>query len=396
MTVTGLSRAGVGGPTAAERVRPAPDRDRLPVLEAYRAGAAGLVLLTHAGFLSGAGVRGPWAGWLARGDAGVAVFFVLSGFVLMRQRVVLRRDSRQRLRVAPYLWRRAVRLLPAYLAALAGVLVFVPSARLQPVRDWVEALSLTSIYQQGPLLPGFTHTWSLATEVSFYLALPWLATQWLGRGRSSRTGGRWVAGIVAVVVAGSTVWRLAWGMSQADGLAPLTWLPSYLDWFTAGMLLAWLRERHGDGGPRLLREAAGAPGAWFATAAAVYWLATTSLAGPYDLGPASTAQMLLKHLLYLVFAVCLLMPAVFGDPTARWQVAAASPALRWAGTISYGFFLWHVIVLTSLIENLRLTAFDIPFLPLLGGALVLSTLAAALSWYLVERPLQRRLRTWVR
>jgi peptidoglycan/LPS O-acetylase OafA/YrhL len=395
MTVTSLSRAGVGVSPAAERVRPAPDRDRLPVLEAYRAGAAGLVLLTHVGFLSGAGLHGPWAGWLARGDAGVAVFFVLSGFVLMRQRVVLRRDSRKRQRVAPYLWRRAVRLLPAYLAALAGVLVFVPSARLRPVRDWVEALSMTSIYQQGPLLPGFTQTWSLATEVSFYLVLPWLATRWLGRGRSSRTGGRWVAAIVVVVVAGSTVWRLAWEMSQAYGLAPLTWLPSYLDWFTAGMLLAWLRERHGDGGPRLLREAAGAPGAWFATAAAVYWLATTSLVGPYGLELASTAQMLLKHLLYLVFAVCLLVPAVFGDPASRWQVVAASPALRWAGTISYGFFLWHVIVLTALIENLRLTAFNIPFLPLLGGALVVSTLAAALSWYLVERPVQHRLRDWV-
>jgi peptidoglycan/LPS O-acetylase OafA/YrhL len=375
--------------------------DRLAVLEAYRAGAAGLVLLSHVGYFSGAGLHGPWAGWLARGDAGVAVFFVLSGFVLMRQWVLPGRDTGSPPRTGPYLWRRAVRLLPAYLAAMAGVLVLVPSARTRPVADWARASTLTTIYDRRPLLPGFAQTWSLATEVSFYLVLPWLAKLWLGRGtRHSRrmareTDGRRVAVVVAVLVVAATVWRLTWSISQADDLVPLNWLPAYLDWFAAGMLLAWLRERRADGGPRLLRDAAAAPGAWFATAAAIYWLATTPLAGPYDLAIASAGQMLLKHLLYLGFAICLLMPAVFGDPAARWQVAAASPAVQWAGTISYGFFLWHLIVLTAVFVHLHLVLFDAPFLPLLGGVLVPSTIAAALSWYLLERPVQRRLRRWL-
>ena len=53
-----------------------------PGLEGLRALAASLVVLTHAGDLAGPGR----AGWLLKpaavGDVGVAVFFVLSGFLI--------------------------------------------------------------------------------------------------------------------------------------------------------------------------------------------------------------------------------------------------------------------------------------------------------------------------
>ena len=55
-----------------------------PLLEGYRALAAALVVATHAGFQTAASLRGPWAGTLARMDFGVALFFVLSGFLLFR------------------------------------------------------------------------------------------------------------------------------------------------------------------------------------------------------------------------------------------------------------------------------------------------------------------------
>ncbi|WP_158221175.1 acyltransferase [Kineosporia sp. R_H_3] len=386
----------LGAPAGRPPTRPGHD---LPVLEVYRAAAAALVLLTHVGFESGAGTRGPWAGWLARGDAGVAVFFVLSGFLLMRPRVLAARGLAPVVRAAPYLWRRAVRLLPAYLLAVAGLALLVPGAAARPAADWVRAWTLTSVYHEGPLLPGFTHTWSLGTEISFYVALPLLAVLWLGRsGRS--VGTRWdaprVLAVVVLLVAVSTAWRLGWATSPAGRLAPLYWLPGYLDWFAAGMGLAWLRERRDDGGPRWLREAAAAPGAWFAMAAATYWVCTTRLVGPYDLSPATAAESAVKHVLYLVLALVLLVPAVFGDPAARWQVVARSRPLVWAGTVSYGFFLWHMVVLIAIVQRFDLRTFDIPFLPLLAATAVPALALSALSWHLVERPLQRRLRHVVR
>lgn len=372
----------------------------LPVLEAYRAGAAVLVLLTHVGFASGAGLRGPWAGWLARGDAGVPVFFILSGFLLMRPWVLADRGAGPAVRTAPYLWRRAVRLVPAYVVAAFGVAVLVPSAAARPFPDWARAATLTGTYHDGPLLPGFTHTWSLGTEISFYVALPLLAVLWLGpAGRNRRRSrlARWrVPVVVVLLVAVAATWRVGWALSRDGNLVPLTWLPGYLDWFGAGMLLAWLRERRGDGGPAVLRAAAQAPGAWFSTALVVYWVATTPLGGPYDLSPVSASLAMLKHDLYLVFGVCLLVPGVFGEPTGRWQVVARSRPLVWAGTISYGFFLWHMVVLQALVERLDLAPFNTPFLPLLAGVTVLSVGLAALSWHLLERPLQRRLRNVVR
>jgi peptidoglycan/LPS O-acetylase OafA/YrhL len=288
-----------------------------------------------------------------------------------------------------------VRLLPAYLVALAGVALLVPSARQAMAGDWVAAATLTSTYTGGPLLPGFTHTWSLGTEIAFYLALPVLARLWLGR-PGGRPGGRRVAVAFAVSVAVALAWR-AWMLDHQDGpTGALTWLPGHLDWFGAGMALAWLRERTPGGGPAILRAAAAAPGAWFALAASFYWVSTTSLCGPLSLARSSVAEGLTRHLLYLAFAVALLVPAVFGDPGARWQRLARTPVLARLGTISYGLFLWHMVVLIAVVEHLGILPFTGHFLPLLLAVLVLGTLAAALSWVLVERPLQRRLRGLVR
>ena len=64
--------------TASHRIAPRSvalvDHD-LPVLDSYRAVAALLVLRANVGYVSGAALTGPWAGWLARMDVAVAVFF---------------------------------------------------------------------------------------------------------------------------------------------------------------------------------------------------------------------------------------------------------------------------------------------------------------------------------
>jgi len=78
-------------------------RHDLPVLEAFRGLAAIMVVFTHVGFISGAGMAGAWAGWLSRLDFGVALFFLLSGFLLFRPFVQAAYDRRPRVEVRSYL-----------------------------------------------------------------------------------------------------------------------------------------------------------------------------------------------------------------------------------------------------------------------------------------------------
>ena len=92
----------------------------VPALDGLRAVAAGAVLLTHVAFRTGQTQAGAGGAVLARFDAGVAVFFVLSGFLLYPATRPLGR----------YALRRAARILPAYWVLLAAVTVAgsVPAA----------------------------------------------------------------------------------------------------------------------------------------------------------------------------------------------------------------------------------------------------------------------------
>src|SRR6266516_1997197 len=116
-----------GGRVAAEvstapaaRRAGAPGRS-LPMLDGLRAVAALAVLLTHVAFQTGEVARAAGGAVLARLDAGVAVFFVLSGFLLYRPYALARASGTPRPSIRRYVLRRAARILPAYWLALGAV-----------------------------------------------------------------------------------------------------------------------------------------------------------------------------------------------------------------------------------------------------------------------------------
>ena len=67
---------------SSNNVEPTPAR--LPALDALRAVGAAAVVGTHVSFATGATADPRWGGLLSRLDVGVAIFFVLSGFLLFR------------------------------------------------------------------------------------------------------------------------------------------------------------------------------------------------------------------------------------------------------------------------------------------------------------------------
>lgn len=365
----------------------AQDSGRLPLLDGLRGLGALLVLVSHVGFWTGATRSGVWGAALARGDAGVAIFFALSAFLLLRPVVT---GSSGPLRT--YAVRRAARILPAYWLALAGVLI--AAAVLGPVSGSAGTGGASSVLAHVLILQGFTghthesftQTWSLTTEVTFYVAVPALLAL---AARVRVASGRLVtAGLVGCCLLGA----LVQGLAAARGLDVLAVsLVGHLAWFTAGAaVLAWRSGRWRTAtGPlsRGLKALGDRPAEALLVATLVGAVALTDAAGPRDLAAPTVGQAVTKELLYAAFAFLLVLAATAPSaPGSASAAVAAAPFTRWVGDISYGVFLWHVLVLQVLYRVVGLELFTGRFLAVLTVVVLLSVLMAELSRRLLERP----------
>jgi peptidoglycan/LPS O-acetylase OafA/YrhL len=362
-------------------------------LDGMRFVGALAVMTTHAAFDSGDALRGPMAGLLARLDAGVALFFVVSGFLLFRPHAMAHLESRRRPRTGTYLVRRAVRILPVlWIAVLAAfVLLRDPAAGVAP---YLAHATLTHIYLDVPLLAGLTQFWSLATEVAFYLLLP-LAAWALCRGPRNRI---WVArsiGILVALVVVGPAWMAtatAMGASQAR-----LWLPGFVGWFAVGMMLAvWHSARTlGLLSAGRIDTLAGHPGTVWALAGALFVVSSTQLAGPVGLSEPLPGQAATKNVLYALIALLVVLPTVArvgGAPEPRAVRPLSTRAGVWLGQISYGVFAYHVIVLALLGRVDGLAPFTGGFWVRWFATLLLTLGIASASYVLLERPLMRLVR----
>lgn len=355
-------------------------RGRLPHFEGARAVAAYLVLLTHAGYSSGDIEAGVLGRFLARGDWGVALFFGLSGFLLSRAWVQWIQHEGRQPSLRRYAIHRVVRILPAYYVALVAILLTVGAGANS--RTIISNVLLVQNYT-GTFLPEFFLTWSLVTEVAFYAVLPLLALVVIRKNVALSLG------LIAAV--GATAYLFFFLIEGPwAGQAPLfasIWLPARIDWFCVGMAVAVLEYRLRSPEP-MLPAVTGRPSLLLAAAVVVYGVAMTPIAGPLAIGgPTNVATSLAKEFLYglmaLLVLVALLVPAA---QRTWWGRALDSPVMRWAGRLSYAFFLWHTLVLHYVRQWLGLTEGDGGLLVSLLGTTVLTLVICQLSWWFVERP----------
>jgi peptidoglycan/LPS O-acetylase OafA/YrhL len=373
--------------------------------DGLRAVAALTVLSYHVGLWSGFAPGGAVAPVLWELKGGVAIFFVISGTLLYLP------YARSILAGAPlpdwrrYGRRRVVRIVPAYWLALTVVAIGPFHASVFGSDAW-RYYGLSQIYDPQTLFGGLQVAWSLCVEVTFYLFLPVFAW-WAARLAASRANAR--AGHanpgaatvqVALIAAGALGSVLLRGLlagsltAPTPGASAAVSLPGLFDWFAIGMLLAVLRAQLEAGRPALgpLGALARRPGCCLALALAAFAAAVPTQHRDLFL----PWYGLVTHLALGAGAGLMVLSVIV--PRARterpWPVRLLGhPVLAWVGTVSYGIYLWHFPVLELIGPHLLantashpLGAVALTWLGVLGGAVML----AAASWYLVERPLQRR------
>jgi peptidoglycan/LPS O-acetylase OafA/YrhL len=381
-------------PVAAVRPPGRPDR-AFPGLDAVRAAGATAVVATHVAFQTGRSVRGPLSGTLARFDIGVALFFVLSGFLLFRPYARAAVTDRARWPgTRDYLVRRGLRILPAYWLAVALCLLLLPAnAGLRGPRVWLRYLTLTQVYSPGLQRHGLTQAWSLCTEVAFYLLLPLLALLVLGR--RGRALGRRPLVLLGLLAAVSVAWQVVTTRTGwFDGHTAGQWLPGYLDWFAGGMALALVQARLASGVAadwmHGLADLARSAGTCLAASLSLFAVATSALAGPRSLEAPPTAwEAVFKNLAYGGCALLLLLPLVLGPQREGLAPALGARPLQLLGEISYGIFLWHLIVLETVVRVLHERLFTGSWLVVFALTWGLTVVVASASYLLVERPALR-------
>lgn len=378
-------------------------------LDGVRTIAIALVVLTHVAWATGDSTLGGiyWS-VIANGTVGVPIFFVLSGLLLYRPwaRAALRSQPRPRPR--PYLWRRGLRILPAYYVMLAfGMLVF-NQAHLGSLRTWIEMITLTQNYALHPwwkqaLGPvQMAPIWSLSVEVAFYLALPLLAAalhRFAARGAETaagaqvdRTARRLLYGLAAVTVAtfGATA-AVRFSLSYRWIFYWEHLLPRSMPYFAAGMAITVLVEwaRHSERPARVVAAVGAAPGiAWIISVCALV-LVSTPLGTPVPgipQTPQNPWQYLATILLYAVVAVALIAPVACRPEHPMTRRVLGGPTMRGIGLISYGVFLWHQVVigLWYLVTGRPIFQHDMALV--LTATVLVSLLLAGLSYQLIEKP----------
>jgi peptidoglycan/LPS O-acetylase OafA/YrhL len=130
---------------------------------------------------------------LSSGDLGVDIFFVLSGFLIAD--ILIRDYAKNRLSAWMFLYRRFIRIFPAYFVAI--VLYMVGATLAQADVDacqtnfWKNLLFVNNLVrplltaQEGDTTIGcMQHTWSIAVEFQFYLISPALVLWLVSANRS--------------------------------------------------------------------------------------------------------------------------------------------------------------------------------------------------------------------
>ncbi len=301
------------------------------------------------------------------GNLGVDLFFAISGFLICGLLLEEHRSTHT-IDLRRFYLRRCFRILPAYYAALAGILlvsasgaITVNTTNLQSCLLFYRNYRPLGIDEQH----GFytAHFWSLALEEHFYLVWPVL----LAVVKPKRAGAAAFLGAVAVLA-----WRTA---EEHFQLLPHLLLPANLpartDTRVDALLWGCLAAIYLPAAQRLIGRLRFRQ-LWLPIAAVLLAMEATHAPGLFF-----WRSVLLPALLLAT----VLQPDSLLSRVLEWKL------LRRLGAVSYSLYLWQELFLPEIASEKALGAFRTLQRPPWNFAAML--LLAVLSRYLLEQPMIR-------
>jgi len=340
-----------------------------PQFDGLRAIAVLAVILDH----FGADIPDfPLPDFVHLGTTGVRLFLVLSGFFITaslrraRHRIDAGQTTVNRA-LGSFYWRRFLRILPAYgVFAIFGLALNLGMMRQQV--GWLLTGTVNwLIAWQNEWPPAMSHLWSICVQEQFYLIWPALIL-FLPR--------RWMLRAIITVAIAGIVFRIGCVMFSVPLIARWVLPFGSLDSLAAGAVLGWYGGRlHGGryGWPIAI-------GCFLMLTAAAIW----RNGDPNHLFSVLVEPLEATALVFLVARTATGFDGWLGR-------VLAFPVLVYAGRISYGIYIYHVLVSMLfdlwLPESARwLLAVPLMRLITLGSA---TLLFAAVSWRLIEQPINR-------
>ena len=323
----------------------------IPSLDGLRAFSVFAVILGHSDvpYLR-------YVPFLRNGGEGVAVFFVLSGFLITH--LLLKELNRfGDIDLKQFYFRRTFRIFPPFYVFLAAVAILAGFHRVAASpAALLAAATYTWNYVPIPTNWILGHCWSLSLEEQFYLLWPASMAFF-----SKRTNLRLCAAVILLSPASRVVTYFAWPAMRTH-LDMM--LHTHLDTIMTGCLLSLVLDRKLV--PGLIRRAMD----WRAPAAALLFL--MAIETPVTLRASSAYRLIAGYSLENLAIAVIVVYSVFQYSSPLGRLLNLRP-VRHLGMISYSLYLWQQF-------------YTGPYTRWFPLNVLLIVATAELSYWLVEKP----------
>jgi peptidoglycan/LPS O-acetylase OafA/YrhL len=335
----------------------------IPSLDGMRASSIVLVILAHSGWFFPQWISNSlvFRSVVGNGRNGVAVFFVISGYLIT---TLLRREFERTgtISLKRFYFRRSMRIFPPFYAMLAVMAVlwglgWIP----ENSRSFIAAATYTYALVPGANGYFIAHSWSLSIEELFYLFWPFAFLAWHQRQRAIQVA---FVLVLLMPVLRIMLYFLAPALRGHENYMVHGWL----DTMMIGCILAMLNGQ--QLWEKLRRRYLTA---WSAAAMAVLgFLVVPALLLVLPKALSSALDLAARP---TMMAICIggVMVYLIESPECFVGRVLNHPVVRHVGVLSYSLYLWQQLFMSN----------EFPMLPY---GFFFAFGAAELSYWIVERP----------
>lgn len=320
--------------------------------------------------------------YLGFGFTGVTLFFVLSGFliteILLKQ--ILQEEGKNTILKSFYL-KRILRIFPIYYLVIFLAYVYnLDGSKDLPVYTLTYTLNFYNVFT-GNIGNGLSHLWSLCVEEQFYILWPLLLLMVKPRYHLA------LIGFIIFTAIGFRIFFYAFHLPN-HSLYNYRMMPACLDALGLGALMAYLKIFEVTKLKKILEKN------FIPLAAVLLYLVIAFKSGDVQ----NIISETMSGVVVSVFSFFLIGKAVFGFKKTFGKFLE-SRLMQFLGKISYGLYLYHLIIKVFFAQRvanllLRLPLHILPmrmrfnlFVFSAPIYLFLTILVSATSYYVLEKPL---------